>query len=46
MAATLRAFPRAEVNAMADDGRIVVTCEFCKATYVFDGNDVALLYAP
>ena len=46
VATTLRAFPRAEVNAMADDGRIAVTCEFCKAPYVFDGNDVALLYAP
>ena len=46
VAATLGAFPRAEVDAMADDGRITVTCEFCKASYVFDGNDVARLYAP
>ena len=46
VATTLRAFPRAEVEAMADDGRITVTCEFCKAPYVFDGNDVAELYAP
>ena len=26
-------FPRAEVAAMADDGQITVTCEFCKAVY-------------
>ena len=46
VAATLRAFPRDEVEDMADDGRVTVTCEFCKASYVFDGNDVAELYAP
>ena len=26
-------FPRAEVAAMADNGQITVTCEFCKAVY-------------
>lgn len=44
VATTLRAFPRTEVEAMADDGRVTVTCEFCKATYVFDGNDVDGIY--
>lgn len=29
----LATFPREEILAMADDGRIAVTCEFCKATY-------------
>ena len=43
---TLRAFPRPEVEAMADEGRVTVTCEFCKVPYVFDGNDVAELYPP
>jgi molecular chaperone Hsp33 len=46
VATTLGAFPRAEVEAMADDGRVTVTCEFCKATYGFDEIDVAGLYAP
>ena len=46
VATTLRAFPRTEVEAMADDGRVTVTCEFCKVTYVFDGNDVAGIYPP
>jgi molecular chaperone Hsp33 len=45
VAATLRSFPRAEVETMAEDGRVTVTCEFCKASYGFDGNDVAGLYA-
>ena len=46
VATTLRSFPRAEVEAMADDGRVTVTCEFCKAAYAFDGNDVEKLFAP
>lgn len=33
---TLASFPRDEVVAMADDGKVVVTCEFCKTEYVFD----------
>jgi molecular chaperone Hsp33 len=45
VATTLRSFPRAEVEAMAEDGRIAVTCEFCKAPYVFEATDVAGLYA-
>lgn len=33
---TLKAFPRAEIEDMAEDGIIRVTCEFCKAEYVLD----------
>ncbi len=46
VATTLRSFPRAEVEAMAEDGLVTVTCEFCKAPYAFDEGDVARLYAP
>jgi redox-regulated HSP33 family molecular chaperone len=30
------AFPRAEIEDMAEDGLVRVTCEFCKAEYVLD----------
>ena len=44
---TLASFPRSEVEDMAtDEGTVVVTCEFCKATYAFDPADVEALYAP
>jgi molecular chaperone Hsp33 len=34
---TLRSFPASEIMALADDdGRVRVTCEFCKTTYAFD----------
>jgi molecular chaperone Hsp33 len=42
---TLWAFPRSEIEAMKVDGRVVTTCEFCKAKYVFDGADLDALYA-
>jgi molecular chaperone Hsp33 len=43
---TLVAFPAAEIQSMADaDGRLTVTCEFCKATYALDAQDLARLYA-
>jgi molecular chaperone Hsp33 len=35
----LRALPPAEIDDMAVDGRIVVTCEFCSASYDFDEAD-------
>ncbi len=42
---TLASFPREEVAAMADDdGLIRVTCEFCRAEYVFDDVALASLY--
>lgn len=42
---TLRAFPRAELEEMAEDGVIRVTCEFCKAEYVFDEEAMDRLFA-
>lgn len=43
---TLMAFPAREIRAMADDdGRVTVTCEFCKTTYALDDEDLARLYA-
>lgn len=33
---TLRAFPRMEIEDMAENGIIRVTCEFCKTEYVLD----------
>ena len=43
---TLRAFPQAEIEAMAEDGTVTVTCEFCKADYRFDEAALGALYAP
>lgn len=45
VATTLRAFPRAEIEAMAEDGTVTVTCEFCKADYRFDEAALGALYA-
>jgi len=45
VAATLRAFPQAEIEAMAEDGTVTVTCEFCKADYRFDEAALGALYA-
>ncbi len=45
--AMLRALGRAEVEAtLAEQGQIEVTCEFCKAKYVYDAVDAALLFSP
>ena len=42
---TLRSFPRAEIEDMKVDGRVFVTCEFCKADYTFDETAIETLYA-
>lgn len=43
---TLRSFPRPEIEDMKDEhGRVVVTCEFCKAAYVYQDADLDRLYA-
>jgi len=43
---TLRSFPRHDVEEMKDEtGRVVVTCEFCKTSYVFGHADLDGLYA-
>jgi molecular chaperone Hsp33 len=45
VANTLRSFPRSEIEDMAEDGRITVTCEFCREDYVFDADHLDDLYA-
>lgn len=42
---TLTSFPKAEVASMAEDGRITVTCEFCRTDYVYNLNDLDDLFA-
>lgn len=43
---TLKSFPRDEIETMKDDhGEVVVTCEYCKATYAFDQQALDRLYA-
>ena len=39
--AMLRSFPQADRDDMVENGKILVTCEFCSATYLFDPADVA-----
>ena len=39
--AVLASFPRIEVEEMADDGQLTVTCQFCNRSYVFALDDVA-----
>jgi len=41
---TLRSFAESEVRAMAEEGRLTVTCEFCKAAYVFDADELDVLW--
>ena len=42
--ATLRSFPRAEIEELEIDGQVVVTCEFCGARYAFDDTDIERIY--
>lgn len=42
--ATLASFSRDDLDGMAEDGRIAVTCEFCKSEYVFEGNGLTELH--
>lgn len=42
---TLRSLQRSELDEMADDGRVTVTCEFCKTDYVYDEDDLDNLFA-
>lgn len=44
VANTLRSFPRAEIEELKIDERVVVTCEFCGAKYDFDAPALAALY--
>jgi molecular chaperone Hsp33 len=40
VAMVLGSFPREEVAAMANEGRIEVTCEFCNSRYEFAAEDL------
>jgi molecular chaperone Hsp33 len=44
----LRSFPRDELEGMKqeEDGRLVVTCQFCNTPYPFDDHQLDRLYAP
>ncbi len=44
VANTLRSFPQAEIEDMAEDGKVTVTCEFCGTDYVFGPEQVGALY--
>lgn len=44
VANTLRSFPQAEIEDMAEDGKVTVTCEFCGTDYVFSPEQVGALY--
>lgn len=41
---TLGSFPRSDIEGMAEDGRITVTCEFCKTDYHFDEDEMDALF--
>ncbi len=36
----LRSFPQTDRDEMVENGKIVVTCEFCNSTYAFDPSEV------
>ncbi|NNG04224.1 MAG: molecular chaperone Hsp33 [Inquilinus sp.] len=41
---TLAALPRPEVEALKEDGRIYVQCEFCNSSYSFDDAQLAAVF--
>lgn len=41
----LRSFPKTEIQSMVDEGKVVVTCEFCRRVYSFDRVEIDRLYA-
>ena len=47
IASTLRSFPRAEIEELADDhGDVIITCEFCQTVYKFNPDDLEQVYVP
>jgi molecular chaperone Hsp33 len=40
----LRSLPRAEIETLADNGIVSVTCEFCNRSYAFDEKQRDVLY--
>lgn len=45
VATTLASFPKSEIEELAEDGQVNVTCEFCRTDYVFDRADIDALFA-
>ena len=45
VSSTLSSFPKSEIQEMAEDGRITVTCEFCRTDYVYGDAKLEALYA-
>ena len=43
--AMLRSLPRAEVEALVVEGRVIVTCEFCNKSYGFDEAGLEGIYS-
>ena len=41
---TLASFPRGEIDSLKEDGRIVVTCEFCGERYEYDDHALDALF--
>jgi len=44
VASTLASFPRTEIEDLAEDGLVSVTCEFCRTDYIFDLGDIDALF--
>jgi len=44
VARTLKSFPRDAIDDMVVDGRVEVTCEFCKAEYAYDAVALDALF--
>lgn len=44
VARTLASFPKAEIQDLAENGNVTVTCEFCRKEYLFDEAEVEALY--
>lgn len=43
--ATLASFPKAEVAQLKEDGKVIVTCQFCGLDYLFEEDEVDALHA-
>lgn len=43
--ATLKAFPKREIDALSVNGQVTVTCEFCNKVEAFSELELAALYA-
>ncbi|HTH16607.1 MAG TPA: Hsp33 family molecular chaperone HslO [Magnetospirillum sp.] len=47
IASALRSIPRAEIEALRhEDGKVTITCEFCRTVYAFDDEALERVYAP